>query len=78
MAPLVASGISPHSALRQEASTTALFTLYFGQRTWAGLSSHRWVAFQASFGQHLWDGGCGAAQLCLWNLSLLEQSVLLG
>lgn len=26
----------------------------------------------------LWDGDCGAAQLCLWNLSLLEQSVLLG
>lgn len=78
MTPLVASGISPHSALRQEESTTALFPLYFGQRMWASLSSHRWVASWASFGQHLWDGGYGTLQLCLWNLSLLEQSVLLG
>lgn len=63
MAPLVASGISPHSALRQEESTTALFTLYFGQRTWAGLSSHRWVASWASFGQQSlgrWLWGCAA------------------
>lgn len=51
---------SPHNPLRQEESTTALFVLYFGQRTWAGLSSRRWVASWTSFGQQslgwwLWD-----------------------